>query len=88
MAVSEMRPTVLCAQGPVPAAATVARLRDELGLTLVPGTGPLAAVVPGAVPSHGWQKSRNSSRGTAWRNAASRATWVVTHSCIASSNSS
>jgi gamma-glutamyltranspeptidase / glutathione hydrolase len=43
---------VLCAQGPVPAAATVGRLRDELGLAAVPGTGPLAAVVPGAVG--GW----------------------------------
>ena len=43
---------VLCAQGPVPAAATVGRLRDELGLSAVPGTGPLAAVVPGAVG--GW----------------------------------
>jgi gamma-glutamyltranspeptidase / glutathione hydrolase len=49
---ADPRPTVLCAQGPVPAAATVGRLRDELGLTLVPGTGPLAAVVPGAVG--GW----------------------------------
>ena len=44
--------TVLCAQGPTPAAATVGLLRDELGLSIVPGTGPLAAVVPGAVP--GW----------------------------------
>jgi gamma-glutamyltranspeptidase/glutathione hydrolase len=41
-------PTVLCAQGPAPRAATIARYRDELGLELVPGTGPLAAVVPGA----------------------------------------
>ena len=41
-------PRVLCAQGPSPAAATIARYRDELGLQLVPGTGPLAAVVPGA----------------------------------------
>ena len=41
-------PKVLCGQGTLPAAATVARLRDELGLTLVPGTGPLAATVPGA----------------------------------------
>src|SRR3954447_6598357 len=41
-------PRVLCAQGPAPAAATIERYRDELGLTLVPGTGPLAAVVPGA----------------------------------------
>ena len=41
-------PVVLCAQGPAPHAATIARYRDELGLSLVPGTGPLAAVVPGA----------------------------------------
>jgi gamma-glutamyltranspeptidase/glutathione hydrolase len=41
-------PQVLCAQGPAPRAATVERYRDELGLALVPGTGPLAAVVPGA----------------------------------------
>ena len=42
------RPLVLCAQGPAPQAATIERYRDELGLELVPGTGPLAAVVPGA----------------------------------------
>jgi gamma-glutamyltranspeptidase/glutathione hydrolase len=42
------RPQVLCGQGTVPAAATVGKLRDELGLTIVPGTGPLAATVPGA----------------------------------------
>jgi len=42
------RPLVLCAQGPAPHAATIARYRDELGLRLIPGTGPLAAVVPGA----------------------------------------
>ncbi|HTW06251.1 MAG TPA: gamma-glutamyltransferase family protein [Acidimicrobiales bacterium] len=41
-------PVVLCAQGPAPAAATIGHYRDELGLDLVPGTGPLAAVVPGA----------------------------------------
>jgi len=41
-------PKVLCGQGTLPAAATVTRLRDELGLKLVPGTGPLAAAVPGA----------------------------------------
>jgi gamma-glutamyltranspeptidase/glutathione hydrolase len=41
-------PVVLCAQGPAPAAATIERYRDALGLPLVPGTGPLAAVVPGA----------------------------------------
>jgi gamma-glutamyltranspeptidase/glutathione hydrolase len=42
------RPLVLCAQGPAPRAATIERYRDELGLGLIPGTGPLAAVVPGA----------------------------------------
>jgi gamma-glutamyltranspeptidase/glutathione hydrolase len=41
------RPLVLCAQGPAPAAATIERYRD-LGLELIPGTGPLSAVVPGA----------------------------------------
>jgi gamma-glutamyltranspeptidase/glutathione hydrolase len=38
---------VLCGQGVAPAAATAARYRD-LGLELVPGTGLLAATVPGA----------------------------------------
>ncbi|WP_129843147.1 gamma-glutamyltransferase [Streptomyces sp. RFCAC02] len=38
---------VLCGQGPAPAGATIAHYRG-LGLDLVPGTGPLAAVVPGA----------------------------------------
>ncbi|MEU1513511.1 gamma-glutamyltransferase [Streptomyces sp. NPDC005811] len=38
---------VLCGQGVAPAGATVARYRG-LGLDLVPGTGPLAAAVPGA----------------------------------------
>src|SRR5204862_5663967 len=41
-------PVILCAQGPSPRAATIAHYRDALGLRLVPGTGPLAAVVPGA----------------------------------------
>jgi len=40
-------PHVLCGQGPAPAAASVAAYRD-LGLELVPGTGHLAACVPGA----------------------------------------
>ena len=44
-------PTVLCAQGPVPAAATSAHYTG-LGLDLVPGSGLLAATVPGAVA--GW----------------------------------
>jgi len=38
---------VICGQGPAPQAATIAAYRD-LGLDLVPGTGLLAAVVPGA----------------------------------------
>ena len=38
---------VFCGQGPTPAAASLERYR-ELGLDLVPGTGLLAAVVPGA----------------------------------------
>ncbi|MFL5910634.1 MAG: gamma-glutamyltransferase family protein [Gaiellaceae bacterium] len=46
--VSRRAPLVLCAQGTAPGAATIAHYRDELGLELVPGTGPLSAVVPGA----------------------------------------
>jgi gamma-glutamyltranspeptidase/glutathione hydrolase len=42
---------VLCAQGVAPAAATLERFRD-LGLTMIPGTGFLAAAVPGAFD--GW----------------------------------
>ncbi|WP_328726614.1 gamma-glutamyltransferase family protein [Streptomyces sp. NBC_00259] len=38
---------VLCGQGPAPAGATIDHYRG-LGLGLVPGTGPLAAAVPGA----------------------------------------
>ena len=38
---------VYCGQGPTPATATIEHYRD-LGLDLVPGTGLLAAVVPGA----------------------------------------
>jgi len=45
-------PTVLCGQGVAPAGATVRHYRDELGLDVVPGTGLLAATVPGAVG--GW----------------------------------
>jgi gamma-glutamyltranspeptidase/glutathione hydrolase len=40
-------PVVLCGQGVAPAAATIERYR-ELGHELVPGTGVLAACVPGA----------------------------------------
>jgi gamma-glutamyltranspeptidase/glutathione hydrolase len=41
-------PLVLCGQGVAPAAATIERYRDELGLELIPGNGFLPAVVPGA----------------------------------------
>ena len=40
-------PTVVCGQGPAPAAATIERYRAE-GLEAIPGSGLLAAVVPGA----------------------------------------
>ena len=40
-------PKVLCGQGPAPAGATVDHY-TSLGLELVPGTGPLAAAVPGS----------------------------------------
>src|SRR5580692_50365 len=40
------RPEVICGQGPAPARATIAHYRAE-GLDIVPGTGLLAACVPG-----------------------------------------
>jgi gamma-glutamyltranspeptidase / glutathione hydrolase len=49
---SDPTPTVLCGQGTAPAGATIERLRDRLGLDLVPGTGLLPATVPGAIG--GW----------------------------------
>src|SRR6185312_7270291 len=45
---ADPRPKVLCGQGPAPAAATIAHFRS-LGMDLIPGAGPLAAAVPGAV---------------------------------------
>ncbi|WP_102223547.1 gamma-glutamyltransferase family protein [Acidimangrovimonas sediminis] len=44
-------PTVICAQGVAPAGATIAHYRDQ-GLTMIPGSGLLATVVPGAFD--GW----------------------------------
>jgi gamma-glutamyltranspeptidase/glutathione hydrolase len=41
------QPYVVCGQGPAPRAATIAAYRER-GLDLIPGTGPLAACVPGA----------------------------------------
>ena len=43
----EAAPRVLCGQGPIPAAATITKF-GELGLDLIPGSGLLCAVVPGA----------------------------------------
>ncbi|MGH3655365.1 MAG: gamma-glutamyltransferase family protein, partial [Micromonosporaceae bacterium] len=44
----DSRPVVLCGQGVAPAGATIEHYRG-LGFDLVPGAGPLAATVPGAV---------------------------------------
>ena len=44
---SRGEPVVLCAQGVAPASATIERVRG-MGHDLIPGTGPLAACVPGA----------------------------------------
>jgi gamma-glutamyltranspeptidase/glutathione hydrolase len=44
--VNRNRPEVICGQGPSPQAATIAHFRS-LGLDMVPGTGLLAACVPG-----------------------------------------
>src|SRR6476646_9907172 len=38
---------VICGQGSAPAGATIKHYRDELGLDLIPGTGLLAACIPG-----------------------------------------
>jgi gamma-glutamyltranspeptidase/glutathione hydrolase len=40
------KPEIICGQGPAPAAATIKRYRSE-GLDMVPGTGLLAACIPG-----------------------------------------
>lgn len=40
-------PTVICGQGPSPAKATITHFK-ELGLDIIPGTGLLAACIPGA----------------------------------------
>ena len=41
------RPEVICGQGAAPAAATISRIHS-MGLQEIPGTGPVAACVPGA----------------------------------------
>jgi gamma-glutamyltranspeptidase/glutathione hydrolase len=42
------RQSVICGQGPAPRAMNVAKLRDELGHEIIPGTGFLCAPIPGA----------------------------------------
>jgi gamma-glutamyltranspeptidase/glutathione hydrolase len=44
------RPELICGQGPAPAGATIAHYRSE-GLDMVPGTGLLAACIPGMFDS-------------------------------------
>src|SRR5690242_7045667 len=46
--VDDPKPRVLCGQGPAPQGATIEHFRS-LDMELVPGSGPLAAAVPGAV---------------------------------------
>ena len=48
--VRKLKTEVICGQGPAPAKATIAHYRG-LGLDMVPGTGLLAACVPGAFDS-------------------------------------
>jgi gamma-glutamyltranspeptidase/glutathione hydrolase len=45
------KPEVICGQGPAPAGATIAHYRS-LGLDLVPGTGLLAACIPGTFDAY------------------------------------
>lgn len=41
-------PTMICGQGTAPKGATIAHYRDHEGLDLIPGSGLLATVIPGA----------------------------------------
>jgi gamma-glutamyltranspeptidase/glutathione hydrolase len=45
-------PKVVCGQGPAPAGATIKYYRDHLGLDIIPGTGLLAACVPGTFETY------------------------------------
>ena len=45
-------PQVICGQGPAPAGATIAHYRGHLGLDIVPGTGLLAACIPGTFETY------------------------------------
>jgi gamma-glutamyltranspeptidase/glutathione hydrolase len=48
--VRKQKPEVICGQGPAPAGATIAHYKSE-GLDMVPGTGLLAACIPGMFDS-------------------------------------
>jgi gamma-glutamyltranspeptidase/glutathione hydrolase len=70
------RPLVLCGQGVAPAAATTEHFRD-LGLDLVPGSGPLAAAVPGAVDA--WLMLGRDHGTRSLRDVLSYATGYARH---------
>ena len=65
-------PRVLCGQGVAPAAATTGLLRGELGLDIVPGTGLLAATVPGRLGrlAHAAARPRHHDAGRGPRPGA------------------
>jgi gamma-glutamyltranspeptidase/glutathione hydrolase len=46
------KPEVACGQGPAPAGATLDHYRHRLGLDLIPGTGLLAACIPGTFATY------------------------------------
>jgi gamma-glutamyltranspeptidase/glutathione hydrolase len=46
------KPEVVCGQGPAPAGATIDYYRDKLGLDIIPGTGLLAACIPGTFETY------------------------------------
>ncbi|AMN39414.1 gamma-glutamyltransferase family protein [Rhodoplanes sp. Z2-YC6860] len=48
--VKKAKPEIICGQGPAPAGATIAHYKSE-GLDMVPGTGLLAACIPGMFDS-------------------------------------
>ena len=45
-------PVIVCGQGPAPAGATIAHYRGHLGLDIIPGTGLLAACIPGTFETY------------------------------------
>jgi gamma-glutamyltranspeptidase/glutathione hydrolase len=70
------RSEVLCAQGIAPAGATIAAYRD-LGLDMVPGSGLLASVVPGAFD--GWMQLLRDHGTMPLRDALEPAIFYAEH---------